>query len=53
LTRFGAGRDGAALVLSQSLCDAFLDRLVLRPQRHLIVLRVLFGRSLSPASALP
>jgi hypothetical protein len=42
LTRFDVGREGAALVLSQSLCDALLDRFVLRPQRHLIILRVLF-----------
>jgi hypothetical protein len=42
LTRFDTGREGAALVLSQRLCDALLDRFVLRPQRHLITLRVLF-----------
>jgi hypothetical protein len=41
LTRFDAGREGAALVLSQSLCDALLDCFVLSPQRHLIILRVL------------
>jgi hypothetical protein len=42
LIRFDAGREGAALVPSQSLCNALLDRFVLRPQRHFVVLRVLF-----------
>jgi hypothetical protein len=30
------------LVLGQRVCDALLDRFVLRPQRHFIVLGVLF-----------
>jgi hypothetical protein len=46
-------RQRQALVLSKRLVDAFFYRFVLRPQRHFVVLRMLFspphGRLLSPA----